>query len=396
MAIDINEIAINEAIRYHKPNDPYYWEVDNLPLIDIMRNIVLTADKINELVLEINNHYDKGEIDNLRTRDLFDVDDVTPALNNILKWNGTTYTPGPGSSWTYELGDVYHPNPNTNPNANNQEGWVLKWSDTLNQFYQFAPELKDNINVNIPAWNDYSAAGNKDGDMLLYDDTAGGIGAYVNKQNTFGVMTDCDSRPSTGRHALTTNGGQKAEWRDQEEVLIEKTVSIPGHENNGFDFQQLVQNTISGGFIDDIKIDMSPYISKGFGGASLLPTGWYPEYCTIKTRGISSSGSTTGWQVWLGGYAVGMRYDSLLFGDTTSGYRKMPIEGHVALGHSIGTRYSLTGDGTGSGFDFPYISPRASVTWTWSGSNLGNPQGSFNFHITSITFAKKFYVQSQA
>ena len=208
MAIDINELGINEAIRYHKPNDPYYWEVDNLPLIDIMRNIVLTAAKINELVIEINNHYDKGEIDSLRTRDLFDVDDVTPGLNDVLKWNGATYTPGPGSNWTYELEDVYNPNPGTNPNASNVEGTVLKWSEVLNppQFYQSQLELDDIYNVGVPKWDDFwttsNPTGNKQGDILMYDVPIGQLwGKYVNKQNTVTNLVNVDA-PLTSSAAI--------------------------------------------------------------------------------------------------------------------------------------------------------------------------------------------------
>ena len=177
MAIDINEIAINEAIRYHKPNDPYYWEVDNLPLIDIMRNIVLTADKINELVLEINNHYDKGEITALlaalTTRKLSDVDDVAPALNNVLKWNGTTYTPGPGSSWTYELGDVYDDQLN-----NRVHGDILVWDDNGGganvQRYEQKP-----LTTNL--LNDVDSSSPAVDDTLIYE--AGTVNKFVAKPN---------------------------------------------------------------------------------------------------------------------------------------------------------------------------------------------------------------------
>ncbi len=29
---------IKENIRFYKPNDPYFYEVDNLPLIDLLEN----------------------------------------------------------------------------------------------------------------------------------------------------------------------------------------------------------------------------------------------------------------------------------------------------------------------------------------------------------------------
>jgi hypothetical protein len=40
---------INQAIRYYQPNDPYYWEVDNLPLTDLLSNDVILQERIAAL-----------------------------------------------------------------------------------------------------------------------------------------------------------------------------------------------------------------------------------------------------------------------------------------------------------------------------------------------------------
>jgi len=404
MAIDINEIAINEAIRYHKPNDPYYWEVDNLPLIDIMRNIVLTADKINELVLEVNNHYDKGEIDafflDLTTRKLKDVKDVLPENGASLIWHDSTneYIPIK-NHYTYGLLDVYNPTPGTDPNANNQEGWVLKWSDTRNQFYQFAPELKDNFNVNIPAWNDYystsNPGGNRTGDMLIYDGGTG-FGTYVNKQNTIGNLTDVPSKPNTGRHVLSTNSFGSISWRNAEEQYIKKQIFCDGSdmpEHNVLDY--LNNNATWTGTtwtFDAPKIDVRPFLQEEW-GQDTYPDGWYPVSMTFKTFGISHSGDTDELAIWLGGdwNSVVSRANPFLVGDTESSYRRVWTTGTCTT-----PVFSINGDGTGTSAPWPYIQPIYGVTWHVTQGWPQLPDGYFHFWITSLTVAKRFYVQDQS
>ena len=41
--------TINRNIRYYQPNDPYYWEVDNLPLTDLLSNDVVLENRITSL-----------------------------------------------------------------------------------------------------------------------------------------------------------------------------------------------------------------------------------------------------------------------------------------------------------------------------------------------------------
>lgn len=45
---------INQAIRYYQPNDPYYWEVDNLPLTDLLGNDVILQERIAALEDTVN------------------------------------------------------------------------------------------------------------------------------------------------------------------------------------------------------------------------------------------------------------------------------------------------------------------------------------------------------
>ena len=103
----LTDVIIDENIRYHKPNDPYYWEVDNLPLVDIMRNMVLIADGIN---LAFDNVYDRetiealhdgiqATIDNLRTTDLADWDNNslgagTGDQGKVGRWTSNQFIPG--------------------------------------------------------------------------------------------------------------------------------------------------------------------------------------------------------------------------------------------------------------------------------------------------------------
>ncbi len=40
---------INRAIRLYQPNDPYYWQVDNLPLTDLLDNDIVLEDRLGAL-----------------------------------------------------------------------------------------------------------------------------------------------------------------------------------------------------------------------------------------------------------------------------------------------------------------------------------------------------------
>ena len=45
---------IKRDIRFYQPNDPYYWQVDNLPLTDLLNNDVTLENRINGLEEAIN------------------------------------------------------------------------------------------------------------------------------------------------------------------------------------------------------------------------------------------------------------------------------------------------------------------------------------------------------
>jgi hypothetical protein len=41
--------TINTQIRYYQPNDPYYWEVDNLPLTDLLNNDIVLQERLKTI-----------------------------------------------------------------------------------------------------------------------------------------------------------------------------------------------------------------------------------------------------------------------------------------------------------------------------------------------------------
>ena len=41
--------TINTQIRYYQPNDPYYWEVDNLPLTDLLNNDIVLQKRLKTI-----------------------------------------------------------------------------------------------------------------------------------------------------------------------------------------------------------------------------------------------------------------------------------------------------------------------------------------------------------
>ena len=40
---------INKNLRFYQANDPYQWQVDNLPLTDLLSNDVILEDRISSL-----------------------------------------------------------------------------------------------------------------------------------------------------------------------------------------------------------------------------------------------------------------------------------------------------------------------------------------------------------
>ena len=116
MTQTINHAALGD-IRWYKPNDPYYYEVDNLPLKSIRSNSVTIKQKVNEIIDKM---YTISEIDAMfddlllveYTTELLDVA-TTPATQQgeVLVWDGVSqYVPG-----KLDLGDMTRHNPNNGP-----------------------------------------------------------------------------------------------------------------------------------------------------------------------------------------------------------------------------------------------------------------------------------------
>lgn len=98
--------------RFYKPNDPYYYEVDNLPLIDLLVHSETLRAKVNEI---ITNTYTRDVIDtkleNIYTYDLKNIDgDVNTVINDgdILVWDAAAllFKTAATTHFTYGLDDV--------------------------------------------------------------------------------------------------------------------------------------------------------------------------------------------------------------------------------------------------------------------------------------------------
>ena len=84
---------IKENIRFFKPNDPYYYEVDNLPLIDLLNNDKILRDEIN-LILAANSNYASEAYVQSNLQDAIgsagivdiDGDGVTPKYTDVISW----------------------------------------------------------------------------------------------------------------------------------------------------------------------------------------------------------------------------------------------------------------------------------------------------------------------
>ena len=51
---------IKRNIRFYQPNDPYYWQVDNLPLTDLLANDIILENRVDELETSISDIGDGG------------------------------------------------------------------------------------------------------------------------------------------------------------------------------------------------------------------------------------------------------------------------------------------------------------------------------------------------
>lgn len=89
----MQENDIKENIRFFKPNDPYYYEVDNLPLIDLLNNDKILRDEINLILTADSNYASEDYVltnlqDAIGNSSIVDIDGdgVTPPYTDILSW----------------------------------------------------------------------------------------------------------------------------------------------------------------------------------------------------------------------------------------------------------------------------------------------------------------------
>mgnify|MGYP003628536078 CR=1 FL=1 len=121
--------------RFYKPNDPYYYEVDNLPLIDLLLNSETLRAKVNEIIV---NTYTKTEIDDMLSQYTYDLNDINGTNNtgkqegDILIWdeNSSQYVSRKLEMTDLKRGYVSGTGANQEPNA----GDVLQYDQTLDRF----------------------------------------------------------------------------------------------------------------------------------------------------------------------------------------------------------------------------------------------------------------------
>ena len=128
-------IDIKENIRFFKPNDPYYYEVDNLPLIDLLNNDKILRDEIN-LILAADTNYAseayvqtniQAAIGSAAEVDI-DGDGITPAFTDLISWiNAQGYLTEVATS----IGDLLDVDTTSNvPGAGDAliyDGTLTKW-----------------------------------------------------------------------------------------------------------------------------------------------------------------------------------------------------------------------------------------------------------------------------
>tara|TARA_R100000005_G_C4975805_1_gene187270 strand:+ start:436 stop:1482 length:1047 start_codon:yes stop_codon:yes gene_type:complete len=81
-------VTVNENIRFYKPNDPYFYEVDNLPLIDLLENDKTLAAAINDILLSQSNFATEGYVqDAIGDVNQIDINGDNITLpNNVIDW----------------------------------------------------------------------------------------------------------------------------------------------------------------------------------------------------------------------------------------------------------------------------------------------------------------------
>ena len=146
--------AILGAIRYHKASTPYYYELDNIPIIDLADDSRKLVDKVNEI---IDNMYTMAEIDQ-RWLDQYYVSEMThfldvsssPPLNDysgnnlqkyVLNWNEATFsTSALYEPKVLELNDLNYCNIVSDPTQYDTLQFVLSSGE-----FQLKPQMTTRI-----------------------------------------------------------------------------------------------------------------------------------------------------------------------------------------------------------------------------------------------------------
>ena len=223
---------IKQTIRMYGPNDPYFWEVDNLPLEDLLENTARLQAQLNELP-DFSVYAKTGELEakfvkipdyNQRTLEdlIYDIDfsQRGPQENDVMLFtNGfwrSTDKESRRDLFPKTLGDLHDVDDALNTPSNITDGHVLKWQNgqweaaedieypylddildvTISSpadgdiLYRETGQWRNGWPTNLPKFDNFDPA--NDGDILHYDNTAqayvaGSLGSLPNQTLMFGL-----------------------------------------------------------------------------------------------------------------------------------------------------------------------------------------------------------------
>jgi len=191
----INPEDLIDPIRYYKPNDPYYYEVDNLPLEDLLENDRRLLQAITSIVASIPNDLEGGDRFATerwvskgaagpwtfrRLEDLANVSTDAPTEKQVL-----TYTPGGGGFWKPEtpatfLDDLEDVHGHAGAGAAPNQGSILQYHGTHWQnLFGAEPEENDMLQYSDGYWRTVPAAldvfrklSNRDAARFYYEESS--------------------------------------------------------------------------------------------------------------------------------------------------------------------------------------------------------------------------------
>ena len=86
---------INKNIRFYQPNDPYYYQVDNLPLVDLLNNDIALENRLTELEQSVNTVVTGGTQGSITLGSISDLKAyVEPVTGDIDKFGRIYVRPG--------------------------------------------------------------------------------------------------------------------------------------------------------------------------------------------------------------------------------------------------------------------------------------------------------------